>query len=273
MAYTLYKLAADAAREVNSNIILQSWGISPLMRPAYNLVSLDDLGDAGSHEAIGHRQWSVWAALAGEMGSAIMASSGYDLAALPDIFLNTAVIGAPGAVFGIHTADDKRVAPGLLSRLRALTMWYRRTTLWTPLWLNTEKGSLRHEPLTRCWGRLESIDGASQLTALALRDGVDKLDDRSPLHQMDWHGRWAIIAQDNRDIYSSKRLACIPFEPGTLDLPCASKPEAVQIVIKADETPYRDWTWVDGMLSLDARFNLNFDELMGFLVLTNGQID
>ena len=125
------------------------------------MVSLDDLGDAGSHEAIGHRQWSVWAALAGEMGSAIMASSGYDLAALPDIFLNTAVIGAPGAVFGIHTADDKRVAPGLLSRLRALTMWYRRTTLWTPLWLNTEKGSLRHEPLARCWGRLESIDGAS----------------------------------------------------------------------------------------------------------------
>ena len=29
-----------------------------------------------------------------------------------------------------------------------------------------------------------------RLTALALRDGVDKLDDRSPLHQMDW--QWTL---------------------------------------------------------------------------------
>lgn len=267
LAYALYKLVADAAREVNPNIILQCWGLSPLMRPAYNMVSLDDLGDAGSQEATGHRQWSVWAALAGHTGTAVMASSGYDWSAVPDILLNTAVIGAPGAVFGINTADGKRASPSLLSRLRALTLWYRRSTRWAPLWLNTEKGSLHHEPLARCWGRLEPIDGEDRLTALALRDGVDKLDDRSVLHEMDWSGRWAIIAQDNADIYSSRRLACIPFQPGKLQLPYASKPQAVRIVIKTNETPYQDWSWTDGVLTLDASSTLDFNTLTGFLVL------
>ncbi len=267
LAYTLYKLAADAAREVNPNIILQSWGLSPLMRPAYNLVSLDDLGDAGSHEALGHRQWSIWAALAGQMDAAIMASSGYDWSALPDILLDTAIIGAPGSVLGLHSADDVRVSPGLLSRLRALMLWYRRSTHWTPLWLNSEKGSLHHEPLARCWGRLETIDGEDRLTALALRDGADKLDDRSPLRQMDWSGCWALIAQDDAEIYSSKRLACVPFEPSKLYLPCLVKPQTVLKVSIADETPYSDWTWADGMLSLDASSISSFDELTGFLVL------
>ena len=267
MAYTLYQLVADAAREVNPKIILQSWGISPLMRPAYNMVSLDDLGDAGSQEAIGHRQWSVWAALAGQMSAAIMASSGYDWASIPDILLNTAVIGAPGGVSGIHTANDTRVSSRLLSLLRALMLWYRRSTRWTPLWLNTEKGSLQQEPLVRCWGRLEPINGEDRLTALALRDGSDKLSDRSLLRQMDWSGRWAIIAQDDADIYASKRLACIPFEPGRLLLPCPSKPKAVQMIIKTDEIPYLDWKWSDGMLSLDMSFNINLDELTGFLIL------
>ncbi len=267
LAYSLYKLAADAAREVNPKIILQSWGVSPLMRPAYNMVSLDDLGDAGNHEAIGHRQWSVWAGLAGEMGAAIMASSGYDWSAVSDILLNTAVIGAPGGVFGLHTADGKRAAPGLLSRLRAITLWYRRSTRWTPLWLNTEKGSLRHEPLVRCWGRLESIDGENRLTALVLRDGADKLADRSLLQAMDWDGRWAIIAQDDADIYRSKRLACIPFEAGRLQLPCATQPQAVQLVLKKSESAYSDWAWANGMLALETRSIADFDDLIGFLIL------
>ena len=112
-----------------------------------------------------------------------------------------------------------------------------------------------------------TIDGEDRLTALALRDGVDKLDDRSPLHQMDWSGRWAIIAQDDADIYRSKRLACIPFEAGKLQLPCASKPLAMHIVLKSAEADYPNWSWVNGMLSLEASSALNFDDLTGFLIL------
>ncbi len=266
LAYSLYKLIGDAAREVNPNIVLQSWGISPLMRSAYNLVSLDDQGDAGSQETLGHRQWSIWAALAGQTGAAIMSSSGYDASAIPDILLDTAVIGAPGGVLAIHSANEQSVSPALLSRVRALMLWYRRTTGWTPLWLNTEKGSLAHEPLVRCWGRLELIEGESCLTALILRDGDDKLADRSLLHQMDWSGRWALIAQDDAEIFASKRLACIPFEPGTLHLPIA-RPQAVKLIVKEGESDYANWSWRDGVLSLAADPTLAFDTLTGVLIL------
>ncbi|MBZ0293651.1 MAG: hypothetical protein K8L99_13875 [Anaerolineae bacterium] len=266
MAYTLYKIVADAARAVNPKITLQCWGLSPLMRPAYNMVALDDLGDAGNEEAIGHRQWSVWAALVGINGTAIMASSGYDWAAIPDILLDTAVIGAPGGIFAFN-APEASVPPSLITRLRALSLWHRRSTQWTPLWLNTESGSLHNEPLMRCWGRLENINGVQTLTALTLRDGDDKLSDMSQLPGYEWSGRWAIIAQGDRGIEEDSRIACIPFDDGSLQMPCPVRPNDVHVMIGWEETSYACWSWKDDLLTVTVDPDLDLEQLTGFLII------
>ncbi len=73
---TLLKIVADAARSVSRDVSIEYYSIHPLVRSIANVVSMDDLGDAGLQEAAGHRQWSVWSALAGH-GTGIMASSGY----------------------------------------------------------------------------------------------------------------------------------------------------------------------------------------------------
>lgn len=248
LAYTLYQLMADAAREADPEITLQSWGLSPLLRPTFNLLALDDLGDAGSQEALGHRQWSVWAALAGANGTAIMASGGYDWEEDADILLNTAIIGSPGGMTPFHPkAGPTPPARGIAKR-RALSLWFRRSVQWTPLWLNTEKGRPGRDPLAKCWGRLE--DGT--LTALALRDGRDKVDDRSTIHGTDWAGRWALIAQGAGDIFTGEKLACIPFDEGWLKLPSAHAPREIRLVIGFDESPWTEWQWRDGWVHLPA---------------------
>ena len=252
LAATICCLMAEAAREVDPDITLLGWGLSPLQRPAFNVISMDDLGDCGADEGSGHRHWSVWAALLGEQGMGLFASSGYDWSQDGEVVLDTAILGAPGAVLALRdTQGTAAPARGVAIR-RAIHRWHRRTVKWSPLWLNSETGGLHAQPLVKCWGRLEPGGEGGVLTALALRDGGDKLENRSVLKNTDWSGRWAIISQDGEDIFCSAATACIPLDEGFLWLPSASPPRAVIEVMENSEAEDIRWKWAGGFVVLDA---------------------
>ncbi|WP_109488510.1 hypothetical protein [Occallatibacter savannae] len=263
-AYTLLKIVGDAAREVDPDVTLQYYGISPLLKGVYNLVALDDLADAGNDEPGGHAQWSVWAALAGMRGFALMASSGYDWHSDPEILLDTAVLGAPGTVLHRSLPDGSKVPDYFVTRRRALNRWYRRQVGWQPLWLNSSKGSLEGEPSLKCWGRLE--DGG-KLTVLTLRGAQSRLDGYSGAERLRWSGRWALISQDSGDIFRTKRLAVIPFDFGSLSFARRIRPSRV-LAVHADATmEYANWKWGDGLLTIGTPpAQQDFDALLGFLV-------
>ncbi|HWB99219.1 MAG TPA: hypothetical protein VG672_21065, partial [Bryobacteraceae bacterium] len=243
LAFELLRTIRDAAREVDPKVAVQYYGIHPLMRAVTDVVALDDLGDAGGYEAEAHGQWSVWSALAAAQGVAVMASSGYDWAADAEILLNTAVIGSPGSVLPVPAPPDAVPAR------RAVARWHRRTTGWRPLWLNSEKGSIGHEPRVRCWGRLE---GPDRLTAVALREEHPEGAAAAPLRGMKWRGRWALISQDEQDIFHTRLLACIPFGSGWLELPVAARPAQVTVAYGDREAPLAGWTFRDGRLRFRA---------------------
>ena len=264
-SYTLLKTIADAAREVDPGVTIQYYSIHPLMAPIEDLITLDDLGDAGGQEAAGHGEWSIWAALAGVQGRAINASSGYDWREDNEILLDTAVIGAPGSILPLPVG--RSAAPlGLdFHHRRALAQWYRRTTLWKPLWLNSEKGAIGHEPRPRCFGRLEPIRGEDRLTALVLRpEGIGENQMDVPgLGKVNWQGRWAIIAQDDETLATSHRLACIPFDGGSLRIPRSSGPDRV-IAVEKTEQPLATWSWHGSTLEVRCP---DSPELVGILVI------
>jgi hypothetical protein len=246
-------------------VTIQYYSIHPLMAPVEDLITLDDLGDAGGQEAAGHGEWSIWAALAGVQGRAINASSGYDWRDDNEVLLDTAVIGAPGSILPLPTGGEPP-APGLdFHHRRALVLWYRHTTLWKPLWLNSEKGAIGHEPQPRCFGRLEPIHGEDRLTALVLRpEGAGENEMDVPgLGKVHWQGRWALISQDDEALANSHRLACIPFDGGSLRLPRTSEPTRV-IAVDKSEHPLTSWSWRES--SLEVRCPSS-PELVGILVI------
>ncbi|GAB3959953.1 hypothetical protein GCM10028805_57000 [Spirosoma harenae] len=261
LAYTLLKLIADAAREINADITIQYYSIHPLFRGVQNLLALDDLGDAGGREAEGHGQWSVWSSLAGQQGMPIMASSGYDWNADEDVLLNTAIIGAQGAVLPRKLDDGAPVPPQKISKRVALALWHRQTVGWTPLWLNSQKGNFSQEPTPNCWGRLEN----NQLTALALRESSIPFD-KSAIRAMQWRGRWAIISQDEHSIFDTKKLALIPFDGGSIELSRVKKPTKVVVVTDGSEKPFNSWTWKNGRLTIHSDPVRNNPSVNGFLV-------
>jgi hypothetical protein len=265
LAFELLKITVEAAREVKPDVSIQYYGIHPLMREVTDVVALDDLGDAGGYETEAHGQWAVWSALAAANGAAIMASSGYEWKHDPEILLNTAVIGAPGSVLPVPRPGEPPLSARQISRRQALARWYRRTTGWAPLWLNSEQGALGREPQLRCFGRMERIGGTERLTALVLRPEKPEGVAARPLRGMRWEGRWALISQDDSSLFDSSRLACIPLDAGFLELPLDAPPSRVLAVRDGREEDARNWSFVEGKLRLEVP--PGSDSLLGFLVL------
>jgi hypothetical protein len=258
------KIIVDAARAVKPDVTIQYYGIHPLMRSVTDVVALDDLGDAGGYEAEAHGQWAIWAALAAGQGYAIMASSGYDWKADTEVLLDTAIIGAPGSVLPLPHSGQPPLPQDWIAHRQALARWYRRSVGWRPLWLNSESGEIGHEPAMRCIGRLEQIGGSDQLTAVALREQKPDSSQSLPLRGMRWQGRWALIAQDQAGIFTSHKLACIPFDHGFLEIPLDSRPARVVAVHPDRDEVINDWTFEEGKLHIDA--SADHSGILGFLV-------
>lgn len=261
LAHTLIKLIAEAAREVNPNITIQYYSIHPLFRDVQNLLALDDLGDAGGREVEGHGQWSLWSSLAARQGMAIMASSGYDWDADDEVLLNTAIIGAQGAVLPRKLENGAPIPTRKISKRVALARWHRRSVGWTPLWLNTRKGNFAHEPGPVSWGRLEK----NRLTALVLRESSLPFD-RSTIRNSQFQGRWAIISQDDQSIFDARKVALIPFDGGFVEMPLGKAPSKVVAVFDSVEKLYKNWTFQNGRLRINAQSVKNNPSLNGFLV-------
>lgn len=266
LAYSLLNTIAAAAREVNPSVTIMGYSIHPLWQPVADVVSLDDLGDAGRDEAGGHGHWSVWAALVADRGAALMASSGYDWDADAAVLLNTIVLGAPGANLPRERPDGKPVSPANRARRLGVARWYRRETRWQPLWLDSSKGGFREEPQVRSWGRLEPHPDGPRLTAVALREPSEQARSAPELKGLDWTGYWGLIAQDDRDIFETATMAAICFVSGQLDLPRRSRPRGVWLVTPRGETPWRHWSWQSGWLRIDGTPLDKEEPVLGFLV-------
>ena len=120
------------------------------------------------------------------------------------------------------------------------------------------------DPYIRCFGRLETIGGGDRLTAVALRDQQQELVPDGALNTLKWSGDWALIAQDDSDIFNSRRLACLPVHGRMLDLPRSKRPNRVLCVTRSGESVWTQWQWTNGRLRLEAP--KAGGALLGFLI-------
>lgn len=195
----------------------------------------------------------------------ISGSSGYKWEPDDEVVLNTAIIGCPGASLPITQPDGRPIRDKYLCRRLAINKWYRRTLRWQPLWLNSSTGNLEGPPRLRCWGRREIQGSDSILTSLALRGEPAQNTGDPVLGRLDWKGRWALISQDDKDIFTSSLLALIPFDPGELTLPRAVRPAAVTRLGKAGESPFEQWEWNNGKLTIHIS-EAQLENTAGFLI-------
>jgi hypothetical protein len=259
LSLSLAQIIVDAARAIDPDVTILGYALHPSWEQIQDQLALDDLGDAGAFEAEGHGQWSIWAALAGDRGTPIMASSGYNWAADTDILLNTVILGVPGANLPRTDERNKPISVDQVARRCAITRWHRPATRWEPLWLDSKMGAIGAEPMPRNWGRLEvTQEGEFRLTALALRSGPIHESTRNAaarkvrsFEKLRWEGNWAAISQTNENLFTTRIAVLVPFENATtIDFPKVNKPRSVFAVFTQGEVQHADWRWLDGILTL-----------------------
>lgn len=113
-------------------------------------------------------------------------------------------------------------------------------------------------------GRIEALAGEKRITALTLRNAEVQASSSQSLKGCSWKGNWAVIAQDDLDIFSSRRLACIPVDGTLFQIPRAKAPSRLQAVTLSSEESWKDWTWANGSLTL--RVASPPEDLLGFLI-------
>jgi hypothetical protein len=254
-SYTLIKTIADAARSVNPQVIILNYGIGPLWWPVTDMVSLDDQGDLWYEGKQGHAEWSIWASLMSKAGVMVTGSSTYNWDDDKEVLLNTAIIGVPGASLPIENVSDLNA-----NRRLALNKWFRRTVLWEPEWFNSETGNYDRPPALRCWGRKEN----GKITAIALRPEADEKFMAAAPRDIKFSGRWVLISQSEDDVYTTKSLAVVPFDKGTITMR-SSKPKSINRYNTSGQQPFTAWKWSDGKLTIDIS-GKELEQIAGFLI-------
>jgi hypothetical protein len=264
-AFELVNIISATAKKADPDVAIMYYGISPLWTSLEDIVSLDDQGDLWYGIKEGHASWSIWASLLGGSHVAISGSSGYDWQKDDEAVLNSCILGVPCAVLSAYGKNNRAIGAEFLNRRLAINSWHRKTTGWKPLWLNSSTGNFTEPPALRSWGRLEEKKSTWILTSLVLRmEDKEKIQDER-VRKIKWVGRWALISQDGMDIFSSEKLAVIPFDSGSISIPFIKKPLSV---IKKDMEKtgtYNDWKWKDGMLTIRISRRV-FEHTAGFLI-------
>lgn len=261
-SYELFKLIAETAKKVDPGVIIMAYSISPLWLPVIDLVSLDDQGDFWYEAERGHQEWSIWASLLGDKNIAVNASSGYDWPLDEEAILNTAILGPPGAVLATVMDDGSTIPSQYLNRRLAINTWFRKTTLWSPVWFNSHTGNFNASPMLRCWGRREPVGNDSILTALVLREDTKG---KNVINNISWSGKWALIAQDDKDIATSQQLAVIPFAGGSISLPYEDKPSSVAMLNMQGSQVATGWAWKGGILTINVTAG-QLQQTAGFVI-------
>ena len=258
-AVELMKLISSAAKSVDPDVTILYYGINPLFHEFIDIISLDDQGDMWYAIKDGHDQWSIWASLLSGSKLAITGSSSYDWDKDDEVILNSFILGSPNAVLPTQMPSGLSIPDKYLNRRLAINKWYRRSILWEPLWINSHTGGLTDQPKLNCWGRMEN----NQLTALVLRG--NKQSEYQVLNPFEWEGRWAVIAQDDKAITESSKLAVVPFDEGQIAIKTKSKPEKILTVGLSSENETKDWVWEHGFVKLKIA-EADLSRVAGFLI-------
>src|SRR5215469_10163999 len=161
-------LLVDAVREIDPDVVVMYYGLSPFMRGRMDIHSPDDLYAAWGDFDIEANRRFYFSSLMGELGVPTYGSGGYDWASMPSIWFDSAMIGSLGVLADCRgdirgakpTRDMVALFNGLRETVRHTTEFSIETSPVDPLsptrgahapsWIRRERGevvgvALRHD--------------------------------------------------------------------------------------------------------------------------------
>jgi hypothetical protein len=209
-----------AMREVNPDLVVMYYQLSPFFIEFFDLHSSDDMFlAAGEYDLEANRRF-FFSSLLGRLGVPTYGSSGYDCASAPNIWFDSAAIGTIGLLSdpkadeqgGGLTADD-------IARYNGIARVLRQESRFDILPLGVEYEASSRGAHARSWARFEQ----AKLVLLAYRPVAPGDENRlaqaiPPEIQSAVQSTMPVIvaSQDRGDLASCSRLGLVPYSDGKI---------------------------------------------------------
>ncbi|MCY7411660.1 MAG: hypothetical protein LH471_01250 [Salinibacterium sp.] len=212
------EVVVSAMREVNPDIAVMYYNLSPLLGQWIDQHSTDDLYlNAGEYGAEVNRR-VFFSSLLAEYGVPTYGSGGYDWVEVKDIWFDTVAAGPLGSLNSFNgDQSDSSPTPMDLARYRGLSHLTRRTT--APARIEAIGARVHHGSLTahaESWARWEQ----DALTVVALRTRVvdGQIQPVSYADQVHSTVQVAVASLDEAGIALAARLGVVACGPGVVRL-------------------------------------------------------
>ncbi len=225
------EIVVGAMREINPDIVLMYYQLSPLFLDELDLHSPDDLFMcAGEYDLEANRRF-FFSSLLGTLGVPTYGSSGYDWRSSPNIWFDSAAVGTLGSLNDFRGDEQgEKATPQRIAKYNGLAQLLRKSNIYyvTPLDVAYEaptRGARSHS-----WARFEN----DELVLLAIRpEGhVDRAYSESmATERRVWDTIRAsvpvvVASRTNDGIESSHSLGVVPYGDGDVSIRRPSGGEA-----------------------------------------------
>jgi hypothetical protein len=216
------EVVIQAMREVNPDLVVMYYNLSPLFLDYFDLHSPDDLYMAAGEYDIEANRRFYFSSLMGPLGVPTYGSSGYDWASSPAIWFDSAALGTLGSLNDFQGDEqDESVTAERVARYNGIAQTLRASSVFEVLPFGTVSEAPTRGAHARSWARFEK----GQLVLLAQRpDAPDGEKVLSASRVVDARVQGIVQApmpvvvasRSDQGIGKSLRLALVPCGSGTI---------------------------------------------------------
>jgi hypothetical protein len=217
LLFKALEVVVGAMREVDPDLVVMYYGLSPFLGPWVDLHSPDDLWLCPGDYALEANRRFFFSGLLGELGIPTLGSTGYDWASAPSIWFDAAPVGTLGSLQSFAGDEiDSAPTPLRVAKYNGLVHLLRPSPEFTVMPLDPPSNSAIFGANASSWARLER----GQPVMVALRD---RRWDGAP--GPGGFGGWltsdtsvVIASATDEPIPAASRLGIVPFGNGRLVL-------------------------------------------------------
>jgi hypothetical protein len=211
------EVVVNGMREVNPDLVVMYYSLSPLFTQYFDLHSPDDLFmAAGEYDLEANRRF-FFSSLLGEVGMPTYGSGGYDWVTMPEIWFDSALIGTLGSL-NSFTGDeqDSMPTPERIAKYNGLAQALRASNTFSIEPVDADYFGAARGCHSSSWARFE--DG--ELVALALRaHRIDGGKGSGKFREVAQTTASVVVASKTREgIARATKLAVVPYGEGELTI-------------------------------------------------------
>jgi hypothetical protein len=206
-----------ALREVNPDVVVLYYSLSPFFAKYFDLHSPDDLGRCTEDFELEANRRYFFSSLMGELGVPTWGSGGYEWRTMPDIWFDSAAMGTIGSLLSFSGPDARTGAtPEHIAKFNGLTHVIRYTDTFSMIPVDPGFYGPERGPHIPSWARVEN----GEVVLVALRQyGFDGRKGSGKFRDLVSTNTSVVVASQTQDgLAQAAKLAIVPYGDGEVVL-------------------------------------------------------